>query len=209
MTLAAAAPHLNRPSLPPMVMVTDGQRVPDPVAAASHLPAGAGLVLRHYDDPARAILAQAIAGLARRRRLVLVVAADWRLAAAIGADGVHLPEGLARSGLLAPLLGWARRRGRIVTMACHSPAALAWAARLGIDHALLSPVFPTASHPGAATIGAVRFRLWARAVKIPVHALGGMSAERMRALPNAAGYAFVKQKGRPKPPFPCRQTPKD
>lgn len=191
MTVAKPDRPLN---LPPLVMVTDADRVADPLAQAARLPRGSAVILRHYGRPGRAGLASALARLARRRHLVLLVAADWRLAALVGADGIHLPEGLARHGVLAPLLGWARRRGRMVTMACHSPAALARAARLGADGALLSPVFATASHPGAAIIGPVRFRLWAANARIPVHGLGGMSTRRMRALPKAAGFAAVAPK---------------
>ncbi len=39
---------------------------------------------------------------------------------------------------------------------------------------LLSPVFPTRSHPDARTLGPTRFRLLARRANMPVIALGGM-----------------------------------
>lgn len=202
MTLTNPARHLNSRTLPPVVMVTDWARARDPLPLAEALPKGAGLVFRHYEDPDRVTLARKLAALAKRRRLFLVVAADWRLAAKLSAAGIHLPEGLARSGRLAPLLGWARRYGKTITMACHSPSALALAARLGINNAVLSPAFPTASHPGAPAIGALRFRLWARQAKLPVYALGGMDAGKMRALGGIAGFASVdtnKKGGRSRP----------
>ena len=198
MTLANAARLLNltarRPWRgPALLLVTDRARLPDPLPVMVGLAAGTGIVLRHYDDGDRPALAFAIAALARRRRLVLLVAGDWRLAARLGAQGLHLPEGLARRGVLSPALGWCRRRRRLLTVACHSPAALGRAARLGADAALLSPAFSTASHPGASPIGAVRFGLWARRSRLPVIALGGIGERSARRLPQgaAAGLAAI------------------
>jgi thiamine-phosphate pyrophosphorylase len=196
MTLADQARRLNFPGtcrLPALVLVTDTARLPDPAAACRRLKRGAGVLLRHYDAPDRPLLAARLAALARARRLTLLVAGDWRLAAAVGAAGVHLPEGMARRGVLAPLLGWVRRRGRLLTVAAHSPAALGRARRLGADAALLSPAFPTRSHPGAPAIGPLRFAAWARRAGLPVIALGGVdaaTAARLRAC-GAAGLAAV------------------
>ncbi|EME70495.1 thiamine monophosphate synthase [Paramagnetospirillum caucaseum] len=191
MTVANRRPRLNKP--PRLLLVTDDIRLPDPLAAMARLPPGAGVILRHYAGERRAGLARDVARLARRRRLVLVVAGDWRLAARLGADGLHLPEGLARHGLLAGALGWVRRRRRLLLVACHGMAALARARILDADAALLSPVFPTRSHPGAATIGPLRFGLWVRRAGLPVIALGGMSRRRLRRLPRgaAAGMAAI------------------
>lgn len=190
MTLANPRP---RHKLPRSILVTDSRRQPDPVAAAARLRPGSGILLRHYDDPGRVQLAATLARLAARRHLVLLVAGDWRLAARVGAAGLHLPESMARGAVLAPLLGWARRRGKLLTVAAHSPAALALARRLGASAALLSPVFPTLSHPGAATIGPVRFAQWSRKAGLPVVALGGMNALTWRRLRPAgpAGMAAI------------------
>jgi len=195
MTLADTARQLNsgHPTLPPLLLVTDQRRLPNPLPAAARLPAGSGILLRHYQAPGRTDLAGKLAALARMRRLKLLVAADWRLAAAVGAAGIHLPEGLLRSGLLAPLLGWARRRRILVTAACHDRAALALARRLGLSAVLLSPVFATASHPGAPALGALRFAAWCRRAGLPVLALGGITATTARRLAasGAAGLAAV------------------
>lgn len=189
MTVANRRTRLNRP--PRLLLVSDEIRLPDPLAAMRRLPPGAGVILRHYGIDRRGNLGKAVAALARRRRLVLLVAGDWRLAAELGADGLHLPEGMARHGLLAGALGWVRRRRCLLLVACHGPMALDRAKVLGAHAALLSPVFPTASHPGVATIGPVRFGLWARRAGIPVIALGGMNRHRLRHLPGAAGMAAI------------------
>jgi thiamine-phosphate pyrophosphorylase len=194
-TLANLARQLNSRSryhdrnLPPLILVTDGDRLPDPISAAARLPAGSGILLRHYGRPDRIELARRLAAVARKKRLILLVAGDWRLAAAVGADGVHLPESLARSGRLAPLSAWARRRGRLVTAACHDRRALAAATNL--DAIFLSPVFATASHPGAPVLGALGFARLARASPAPVYALGGVTATTARHIRFAVGLAAI------------------
>src|SRR5580692_5856621 len=82
---------------PVLWLFTDERRLPDPLAAVARLPAGAGVVFRHDADPRRAELGRALAKLCRRRRLVLAVAGDWRLAVALRA-GLHLRGG-RRPGL--------------------------------------------------------------------------------------------------------------
>ena len=173
--------------LPPLILVTDAARLPNPLTAAARLPAGAAVILRDYDAPDRFELAMALAILCRARRLRFLVAADARLAARVGADGLHLPEGL---------IPRARRRwprNWLITAAAHSPVALWRAWRVGADAALLSPVFATASHPGAGTVGALRFTAWSVASPLPVYALGGISAGTARRLTDsrAVGLAGI------------------
>ena len=85
------------------------------------------------------------------------------------------------------------RGPRWLTAAAHGRAGLVRAARAGARAALLSPVFPTASHPGAPTLGPVRFAGLVRASPLPVYALGGIDARRARRLAGtgACGLAGV------------------
>jgi len=90
------------------------------------------------------------------------------------------------------------RPGWLVTAAAHSPAAMMGAVKAGAGAVLLSPVFATESHlqgSGAAgqTLGPIRFARWRRLSPVPVYALGGMSAFRMRRLKGSGvrGYAGV------------------
>ncbi|MBI1180394.1 MAG: thiamine phosphate synthase [Alphaproteobacteria bacterium] len=173
--------------LPPLWFMTDRRRVADPLAVAAALPRGAGVILRDYDMPAREALASDLAGLCRQRGLVFLVAGDSALAARVGADGVHLPEWQVRGARIP------RRRFRLLTGAAHSATALHQACRAGLDAALLSPVFATASHPGAPHLGAVRFAGMARRAGLPIYALGGIdatSAARLRPA-GAAGIAAI------------------
>lgn len=183
MSLASHARRLNRrvPHLPAAILIVERGRVADPLPAVRRLPAGAGVLLRDYGAGDRPSFARALAALCRRRRLAYLVAGDWRLAGRLGA-GLHMPEALAR-----------RRRCRWRTAAAHGRAGIERAARAGADAALLSPVFPTASHPGARTLGPVRFAALVRTARVPVYALGGVDAARARRLvgTGACGFAAI------------------
>jgi 8-oxo-dGTP diphosphatase len=57
---------------------------------------------------------------------------------------------------------------------CHDAAELALARRLGADYAVLGPVLPTGSHPGAPVLGWGGFEPLARHAGLPVYAIGGL-----------------------------------
>ncbi len=181
------APRVGR--LPPLILMTDSRRLADPAAAIAGLPRGSAVILRHYDDPGREALGRRLLALSRGTGVRLLVAGDARLAARLRADGLHLPEWMARG---AAWRRW-RRPGWLVTAAAHSQAALWHAARAGADAALLAPVFATASHPEAKPLGALRFAAWCRAAPLPVYALGGITAETAGRLAasSAAGIAAI------------------
>jgi thiamine-phosphate pyrophosphorylase len=188
--LAEQARRLNRGKRTGFALLTDDKRMPDPLPLLPLLPPGSLVVLRHYDAPDRAALARALARACRARRLIFVVAGDFDLALAIGA-GLHLPEHRVRA--VAPRIRLWHRRGKPLSAAAHGRGALVRAATIGVDFAVLSPVFPTASHPGAAALGRLRFRSLARGARVPVWALGGVTVETMRRLRDggASGVATV------------------
>lgn len=169
-----------------LAFLSDRRRGPEVLAFAAALPPGAAVILRDYDDPERPAMARALADIAAARGLVLMIGADADLARAVGAAGVHL-----RSGDLAA--GAGARHGLVVTAACHSAEELERAAAIGADIAFLSPVFPTASHPGAEGLGAEAFRRLAAASAIPVLALGGVDETNAMRLAgaNVAGFGAI------------------
>jgi Thiamine monophosphate synthase len=185
----AIRPAMRKPSRPPPVplpfvwLVTDAKRLPDPLPSVLRLPRGSGVLLRHYEWPfaRRLALARQLRVICRERGLVLLVAGDAHLALACGADGLHLPQ-----GLLAKAVGVKRRYpGWLVTAAAHDAAAIAQAARNNVDAVLISPVFATASHPGATGLGVVRFAALAVAARrwgLGVYALGGVDAASSRRI---------------------------
>ena len=194
MRLAAIARQLNvRPGaarrLPPLVLLTDAERLVDPLPAARRLPRGSAVILRHYAAPGRAALARRLSRLCRARGLVLLVAGDGGLAAAVRAGGIHLRERDVRRARM-----WRTRRpGWLITVAAHSWVSLVAAHRAGADAALLAPVFATASHPGVPTLGALRFAALACRSPLPVLALGGIDARTASRLKTsgAAGLAAI------------------
>ncbi len=177
-SLADQARRLKPPgentALPSLILMTDSRRLAEPEPVVCRLPRGSAVILRHYDDPDRTALADRLSGLCRRLGIRLLIAGDGRLAVAVTAGGLHLPETLVARAPRTWRL-W-RRPGWLVTAAAHSPAAIARAARAGVDAVLLSPVFPTESHPGARVLGPLLFARWAIRSPLPVYALGGVSA---------------------------------
>ncbi len=143
------------------------------------LPRGSGLVFRHYHLPPQERRArfEALRQAAYRRGHLLFLAGDARTARSWRADGAY---GSAETLAAGPALP------RLVTV--HSLREMRRAQRaLAI---LLSPVFPTRSHPGAPALGALRFRLIAKQARVPVIALGGMTRRRAAALKPAAWAAI-------------------
>ena len=176
--------------LPGLWLVTDPDRLPDPIAAVRALPQGSGILYRGFGRPGSAAQALALARLAKTRGLILLIGADPDLARRVGASGVHLPE---RMMARAPRLR-AQHPNWIITAAAHSPRALAQAGRLGLDAALLSPVFPSQSPSATRPIGLNRLALWTRSARLPVIALGGIRYDNARGLAatGVAGLAAVE-----------------
>lgn len=152
--------------------------------AANRLPRGrGGIILRHYRTPAheRRALFRSLAAIARRRRLVLMLGGSARQAAAWGADGWHGAD--------------PRRTNRPLfhSIPAHNIVEILAARRGKVDFLLLSPLFPTRSHPGAPTLGRIRFARLARQAGRPVIALGGISRCHRRQLRElgAAGWAAI------------------
>ncbi|MBB5695207.1 thiamine phosphate synthase [Muricoccus pecuniae] len=180
---------VNAPAraVPPLWLLSDARRLPDPRAAARRLPPGSAVLAR---DPAPGLLAP-LARLARQRRLLLLLSGDGRGALALRA-GLHLPDRRPARGLLPFLIARRGGRGPLLSVAAHGRAGFARARRLGADLVLLSPVFPTASHPGAPALGPLRWAALARRAGRPVVALGGLDALKSRRLPPmAAGWAAI------------------
>ncbi|NOZ10658.1 MAG: Nudix family hydrolase [Gammaproteobacteria bacterium] len=88
----------------------------------------------------------------------------------LGADGLHLDgpklDAMGQRPIADSL--W-------LSASCHNEAELAKACALGVDFAVLSPVLPTQTHPGAKTLGWEGFHGLIKDIPMPVYALGGMS----------------------------------
>jgi thiamine-phosphate pyrophosphorylase len=160
----------RRQPLPRLWLMTDERQGDGLWDALERLPMGSGLVFRHHGlAPAdRRSLFERVRRVARRRRLLLLAAGRG-----LRADGMH---GAGHGGF---------------STSAHNLRELKAAERRGAMLVFLSPAFATRSHPGARSLGPVRFGLIARHARIPVIALGGMDARKARRLPHAYGWAAI------------------
>jgi len=119
-------------------------------------------------------------------RLIINGAID--LVQEIGADGVQLTSTQLAELESRPEVDWC-------AASCHNAEELRRAEALGCDFALLSPVLPTKSHPGAPHLGWESFAAIASGASIPVYALGGLAHDDMQTAwqHGAQGIALLRQ----------------
>lgn len=185
--------------IPPIVLMTDDQRLPDPEPVIRALPRDSMVIFRHYDHPMRAKLGAKLRTLCRAKGIPFLVANDVSLALRLDADGLHFPEyrALIDPGIYQRIPGHFMR-----TSACH---ALTTIQRLGLlpeatrpDGVLISPIFPTQSHPGANPMLLSDIRQISRMchmlgiTPIGLGGITGQTIEKLRtsALASIAGIGF-------------------
>jgi thiamine-phosphate pyrophosphorylase len=165
--------------LPLIWLMTDERQGENLFAAIAQLPRGAGIVFRHHGlaPRDRRRLFDRVRTLARRRRLMLLLAGPPALARAWRADGSH-GRGRASGVRSAPV---------------HDLVEIRAAERDGAALLFLSPLYATRSHPGAKPLGRVRFANLARQARRPVIALGGIDRRRARKVRDlgADGWAGI------------------
>lgn len=171
--LPANGPILRGLSLPLVYAISDVEHLGVDVFLKrldERLAAGLRLVqLREKQMPADDFikLAQVVAERCQQAGAQLLINGDTELAAKLQA-GVHLSSKQLSELKQRPDLPW-------VAASCHDAEELTRAVELGADFAVLSPVLPTASHPGAPTLGWPRFAELLAHCPIPVFALGGLT----------------------------------
>lgn len=172
-------------ALPPLLFFTDPDRTPRPWETAARLPAGAGVVFRHFGLGGARETALRLREVTAAGGVSLLIGLDADLAEAVGADGVHLPErALDQARTLAEAHpDW------LITGAAHAGSALD-APQL---HArVLSPVF-TAGGASSATppLGLAAFQALAASASAPVYALGGIDARNAHGLVGSGAYGLA------------------
>jgi thiamine-phosphate pyrophosphorylase len=185
--LRAGSPGLGKTDsrLPTLILVTDEVRHADPISAAQWMPSGSAVLFRHYGNPDRKNLAEKLAELCRQRNLLLWVGGDVVLARTVGAHGLHLPEFMARRS--RPLVP----RRMTLTVSAHSFAAIRRAEKIGADAVLVSPIFPSQSHPDRTGLGPGTFRRWVGRSKVPAYALGGIGPSNAGELAGSGGAGIA------------------
>jgi len=175
------------PNLPSLLFFTDPDRTPRPWETAARLPAGSGVVFRHFGRADARETARRLREATLDRDTVLLIGLDAELADLVEADGVHLPE-RARDqaeGLAAARPDW------LVTAAAHSRIV---SAIPGLDALVVSPVFPAGGRSTVRpALGPAGFTSWVEAAPCPVYALGGIDSGNVRSLvgSGACGIAGV------------------
>lgn len=164
--------HFQR--LPSLWLLSDARNDAVLEQSLRALPPGSGFVYRHYHLPPAERVARfyALQRIADARGHLVILADSALTAREWGADGIY---GAPRS--LTPT-----RRDMVTIATAHDMTEIGDANRMGADAVMLSPVFPTRSHPGDRVLGTQRFRHLAAHARMPVIALGGMTQGSARAL---------------------------
>lgn len=187
---------------PPLYLITDRKRFPEPAAGAAFHPdegraladalaAGVGaLQLREKDLDGRPLYERAVAFLeiARERGVELLVNDRADVACAAGADGVHLPE----QGL--PVVDARAVVGPGMRIGCSVHGLEGIARARGADFVVFGPVYDTPSkRPYGPPQGLERLAEVCAASPLPVLAIGGITAARVAEVVGcgAAGVAVI------------------
>ncbi|CAM3315244.1 thiamine phosphate synthase [Asticcacaulis taihuensis] len=185
----AQAQSPQNPKLPPLFFFTDPKRTPHPEDIAIHMPAGCGIVYRHFGEGHASQRARLLRKIARDNGLTLLIGEDDTLALEIEADGVHLRQAsIDRAAGLH-----AARPSLILTAACHDAETLrALDTDSGLSAIFISPVF--ASHSpsaqGVVPLGVNGAREMTELSSLPVYGLGGIGCDNILSL-KGSGLAGI------------------
>jgi 8-oxo-dGTP diphosphatase len=132
--------------------------------------------------------AMTVVELAHAAGAKVLVNGDAELAGRAGADGVHLTSAQLDSIDRRPAV-------ELVGASCHDAGQLARAGALGADFAVLGPVRPTPSHPGAAGLGWDAVASLLKDSTLPVYALGGLEPADLQAACRCGAHGISMMRG--------------
>lgn len=186
---------LTRPAVPRLHLITNRQLCGARAQAAIVVEAARGglgaVQLREKDLDERALRDEAAALLAVLGAPPLLVNGSVAAARAVGAGGVHLPEGAGSVAAARAALGPRALLGRSV----HDLAGARAAAAEGADYLILGTIFATASKPGRAPAGLDLVRAVAGAVPVPLIAIGGITEANAAATLAAGAWGLAVMSG--------------
>ncbi len=118
----------------------------------------------------------------------VLISSRCDVALACGAAGVNLPERDIATRDARTLIGEG-----LVGRSVHTIEGAVAAEAEGADYVIFGPVWPSSSHPGVKPAGVQALGEVARAVRIPVLAIGGVREDRIEECrrAGAAGYAAI------------------
>ena len=160
------------------------------------IPNGAAILLRSYKIKGRKKIAKQLLKFCKIKKLKLLISEDIKLARDINADGVHFPTYMVKKDII----NWSLinkikiKKNLIITTAIHNSKELENAQLFDFDAGLLSPVFPSKSHPNRKSLGIRKFSKLVDKSDLPIYALGGINAKNIKSLfqTDIIGYAFQR-----------------
>jgi thiamine-phosphate pyrophosphorylase len=142
---------------------------------------------KRADAALRVTQARALARLPAMRDALLIVNDDAAVAVAVGADGVHLGCDDAAIGAARAIVG----SGRLIGVSCYDDLSRARSAvAAGADYVAFGSFFASTTKPAARRADRALLA-GARALGVPVVAIGGITAANARALFEAGADAVA------------------
>lgn len=157
----------------------DEDALMDQIAAA--IDGGAGIVQlreKHLDHDAFLREAQRFVALCREKGVVSIINDAVDIAAAVGADGVHVGQSDLAAGRAREVLG----PDKLIGVSAHSVEEALAAQAAGADYLGVGAAFVTGTKADAAPISRDTIRAITAAVDIPVVAIGGISRDNITEL---------------------------
>ena len=182
--------------LPKIIIIFDNNKFDKKKFLNLKIPKKSAFLLRSYEVKERKKIAKQLLKFCKMRKLKLLIGLDIKLAEDINAHGVHFPEYMIKENKI----NWdvikkiKSKKKWIITAATHNIQTIKKAENFDIDAVLLSPVFPSTSHPNSKNLGINKFAKIVKKTKLPIYALGGINIKNVKSLleTDIIGYAFQK-----------------
>ena len=182
--------------LPKIIIVFDDKVFNEKKFSKLKIPKETAFLLRSYKIKERKKIAKQLLKFCKMKKIKLLIGSDIKLAKNINADGVHFPEYMIKENKVNWVVFKKLKLEKewIVTMAAHNLKALKNGENYSIDAALLSPIFPSKSHPKKKSLGINKFSKIIKKTNMPIYALGGINVKNVKSLfdINITGYAFQR-----------------
>lgn len=186
---------MSKPALPPgLYALTDPDLLPEAVLAARVAAAvrgGARIVQyrdKDADDATRLRRGRVVLDTCRAQGALCIVNDDVALAAALGADGVHLGRDDRDPAGARAVIG----PERLIGVSCYDRLDLAEAAvAAGADYVAFGSVWPSSTKPGAVHAPLTLLTEAARRLPLPVVAIGGITRDNAAATIAAGAHCVA------------------
>ncbi len=153
---------------------------------------GGARILQYRNKSADALLklqqASALRDLTHQFDTTFIVNDDAVLAAAVGADGVHIGGEDGSVAAARALLGG----DKVIGVSCYNRPSLAQeAVRQGADYVAFGAFFPSSVKPGAVCAEVVMLQAAKRELAVPIVAIGGITVQNGAQLVQAGADALA------------------